>query len=146
MDLASFLHHLDGRGVDLDAWSADTRAGAEALMVQSAPARTAFLAMKDVERLLRADAVRVGARGPGADVLAASAMRRPQVGAAPRTAVSRMAASRIAKPATRAMFAAAAVITLCLGMALGWGQGQQEDGPDRVLAIAFDPTGAVDVD
>ena len=44
------------------------------------------------------------------------------------------------------MIAAVAVLTLCLGLVLGWGPVQQEDGPDRVLAIAFDPAGAVDVD
>ena len=136
MDLSTFLDHLDSHGGDVAAWSNDARTGAEALMVHSAPARAALIATLEVERLMRAGAARGGALGPGADVLAARAMRRPQDHATPLSS----------GPATRAMFAAAAVVALCLGVALGWGQGQHDDGPDRVLAIAFDPAGTVDVD
>ncbi len=136
MDLSTFLDHLDGHGGDVAAWPDDNRTGAAALMARSAPARAALAATVEVERLLRAGAARDGALGPGADVLAARAMRRPQDHAAWRSA----------RPATRAMFAAAAVVVLCFGIALGWGQGQRDDGPDRALAIAFDLAGTVDVD
>ena len=107
MELSTFLDHLDGHGGDVAAWPNDTRIGAEALMVHSSPARAALVATLEVERLLREGAARDGAPGLAADVLAARAMRRPQD----------HAASRSARPATRAMVAAAAMVVLCLGVA-----------------------------
>ena len=136
MDLATFLQCLDSLGGDLDTWPADLRARAEVFIAGSEPAKAAVLAMGDVERWLRASASRVDARAAGVDALAALAMRRPQD----------RPARRMARPAARVAFAAAAVIVLCLGLTLGWGSGQQEDGPDRVLAIALDTSGAVDAD
>ena len=136
MDLTAFLRCLDSRGGDLDTWPADARARAEVLMAESVTAKAAFLAMGDVERLLRATASRVDARAPAVEVLAAVALRRPQD----------RSTGRLVRPAARAVFAAAAVRVLCLGLTLGWGSGQQEDGPDRVLAIAFDTSGTVDGD
>ncbi len=136
MDFRTFLDRLDRCGGDLDAWPPDERGQAEALMAHSAPARAAFLAMSEVERLLRATSPRRDARPPGVDGLAATATLQRQD----------RAASRMDRPAKRAVFAAAAVVTLCLGLVLGRGPGRQEDGPDRVLAIAFDTAGAADVD
>ena len=145
MDLAAFIHCLDSRGGDLDTWPADVRARAEVLMADSAmpgsAARAALRATRDVERWLRASAPRVDPRAPGVEALAAAAMRRHQ-----DRSTWRHHPWRMARPAARATFAAAAVIVLCLGMTLGWGSGQQEDGPDRVVAMALDTSGAVDAD
>ena len=146
MDLATFLHWLDSRGCDLDTWPADVRARAEVLMTDaaiadSAAAKAAFLAMGDVERWLQVSAPRVDLRAPDVETLAAVAMRCPQ-----DRSIWRHHSWRMARPAARATFAAAAVIVLCLGLTLGWGWGQQEDGPDRVVAIALDTSGAVDAD
>ena len=53
---------------------------------------------------------------------------------------------RAMRTPARAAFAVAALMTLVLGLVLGAGRAEQEDGPDRVLAAAFDVAGTVDVD
>ncbi len=133
MDLPAFLDALDRFGADFAAWPVDLRADAESLQARSPTARQAAATMGELERMLRATSFDTVA---GFDDLAAIAMRHRQD----------RPSFPMARSARRAALAAGAVAMLGLGLVIGWGASEPDEGPDHALAVALDTTGSIDVD
>jgi hypothetical protein len=133
MDLTAFEEYLDRWGGDLNAWPLETKVDAVAFLESSGAARAALKVMTEIESVLRATIV---VPSVDAGAMAATAMRHHQ----------HRPISRWMLQTRRAGLATAAAIVLFLGLFLGQTTPSGEDGPDRVLAIAFDSTGAADVD
>ena len=133
MDLTAFEDYLDRWGGDMTAWPSETRVKAAALLERSDTARAALKVMTDLESILGSSVLL-----PSVDAgsIAAVAMRHRQ----------ERPISRWMLQTRRAGLATAAAVVLFLGIFLGQTTPSGEDGPDRVLAIAFDSTGASDVD
>ena len=138
MDLPGFLDTLDRFGAVMANWPANLQGAAESLLARSPAARQALATMEEIEHLLRATSSRLprGGASHGIDALAAVAMRHRQ-GRPVFLAV---------RPATRAVFVAGAAFMLGLGLVIGWGTNDSDEGPDHALAIAFDSAGSLDVD
>lgn len=130
MDLADFEDGLDRYGADLTRWPSVARSAAEAFLEHSAEGRAALRAMAEVEAVLRSD------RAPstqGAATLAARAMRHVQ-----DRPLHRMARG--------AGWAVTVTLALVLGLLVGGGTSEREDGPDHVMAASFETLGQTDVD
>ena len=138
MDLPAFVDALDRYGAEPAAWPADVRSAAEPLLLRSAVARQAAASVAEIEYILRATSLdaRGEAAGRGIDASAAKAMRHRQD----------QPASPLARPVARALFAACAALMLGLGLVVGWGTGEPDEGPDHALAVALDGTGIIDAD
>ena len=131
MELSTFEDLLDLHGGDLARWPEPERAAAAALLDISPEAHALHAGMAEIEAVLRRPAA---SGGPGADLVAARAMRHRQETPARRLAL-------------RAGWAAAAAIVLLVGIAIGdRGNATRDVSPDRVLAVALDSGGPTDVD
>ena len=129
MMMETFEALLDRHGGETANWPAADRDAALVLLTDDAEAQRALRAMRDAEAILFS----TRAAAPTVDRLAEIASRQRQ-------------ARHVPPAARRVGWAAAAMVVLALGVAVGDLRPTHDDGTDTYLAASLDSVGATDVE